>query len=41
MAHLTESETEKNFEKVFKTLDVGDSVKQSIFYSGQVSREGS
>jgi len=28
-----ESETEKNFKKVFKALDVGDSVKQGIFYS--------
>ncbi len=31
-----ESETEKNFEKVFKALESGEQPKQGIFYNGQV-----
>jgi hypothetical protein len=31
-----ESETEKNFEKVFKALEAGEPPKQGIFYNGQV-----
>jgi phage regulator Rha-like protein len=31
-----ESETEKNFEKVFQALEVGEPPKQGIFYDGQV-----
>lgn len=31
-----ESETEKNFEKVFKALEAGDPPRQGIFYEGQV-----
>ena len=31
-----ESQTEKNFEKVFKALEASDPVKQGIFYNGQM-----
>jgi len=31
-----ESETEKNFEKIFQALEAGDPPKQGIFYDGQV-----
>jgi len=31
-----ESETEKNFEKVFQALEAGEPPKQGIFYDGQV-----
>lgn len=31
-----ESETEKNFEKVFQALEAGEPPKQGIFYNGQV-----
>lgn len=31
-----ESETEKNFEKVFQALEAGESPKQGIFYDGQI-----
>lgn len=31
-----ESETEKNFEKVFKALETGEPARQGIFYNGQV-----
>lgn len=31
-----ESDTEKNFEKVFQALEAGDPPKQGIFYGGQV-----
>lgn len=33
---LYESETEKNFEKVFKALESGKPPKQGIFYNGQI-----
>ena len=31
-----ESETEKNFEKVFRALEAGEPPKQGIFYDGQI-----
>jgi hypothetical protein len=31
-----ESETEKNFEKIFKALETGETAKQGIFFNGQV-----
>jgi hypothetical protein len=31
-----ESETEKNFEKVFDAFEAGDPIKQCIFYDGQI-----
>jgi len=31
-----ESETEKNFEKIFKALETGEPAKQGIFFNGQV-----
>jgi hypothetical protein len=33
---IFESETEKNFEKVFQALEAGEPPKQGIFYDGQV-----